>query len=365
MDRDSPIVIPDYVLSYTETLEGLGFNTRAIFAGVRIDFRHYKSQPRPLSINEVLRLLSTCYELFGMPYLGLAMGKKIRLTMHGMAGVSAMAQPTYAECLQAASRLSEKAFPPFSMEYFETDTTVGLRIVECLSLAPLSHFFIESLLVNFYNILHFLLGDECEPEYVAFTHSDRGYLKIYQRYFDCRLRFNAPCNEFVVSRQLAQRSLLLANKEIARIAEQDFLKSLPPINLNHLPQKLRLLLIRSMGAFPSLETAARRLGMSSRTLRRQLSSIGTSYHAELDLLRREFAINYLTGSDKCITEIALMLGFCDSSAFSKTFKKWTGESPSDFKRKHAPTDHPDANGEPDFRETATKDTGKIFANSFR
>ena len=95
-----------------------------------------------------------------------------------------------------------------------------------------------------------------------------------------------------------------------------------------------MVLIQSIGAFPSLESAARKLGMSGRTLRRQLNNLGTNYQNELDLLRQEFAINYLTKTDKCITEIALMLGFCDSSAFSKAFKKWTGESPREFKKNH-------------------------------
>ncbi|MEZ5504537.1 MAG: AraC family transcriptional regulator ligand-binding domain-containing protein [Gammaproteobacteria bacterium] len=316
-------------------MERLGFNPNDISHRIGLDYPHFKRNPAALSINQTTQMLTACYDLFKMPYLGLAMGKQMRLTIHGMAGVSAMAQPTYAECLQAASRLCEKAFPPFAMEYFETPTTVGLRIIECMSLAPVSHFFIESVAVNFYNILHFLLGDEYEPEYIAFAHPEPSYLNVYQRYFNCKIRFNADHHEFVVSRQLAHRELLLANKGIARMAEQDFLKSLPSINLNYLPKKLRLVLMQSMGAFPSLETAARKLGMSGRTLRRQLNSLGTNFQNELDLLRREFAISYLTKSDKCITEIALMLGFCDSSAFSKAFKKWTGESPREFKKKHA------------------------------
>lgn len=335
MDRDTPLILPDYVLSYAECMERLGFNPNDISQRVGLDYLHFKRNPAALSINQTTQMLSACYDLFKMPYLGLAMGKQMRLTIHGMAGVSAMAQPTYAECLQAASRLCEKAFPPFTMEYFETPTTVGLRIIECMSLAPVSHFFVESIAVNFYNILHFLLGDEYEPEYIAFAYPEPSYLNVYQRYFNCKIRFNAEHHEFVVSRQLAHRELLLANKGIARMAEQDFLKSLPSINLNYLPKKLRLVLMQSMGAFPSLETAARKLGMSGRTLRRQLNSLGTNFQNELDLLRREFAISYLTKSDKCITEIALMLGFCDSSAFSKAFKKWTGESPREFKKKHA------------------------------
>lgn len=335
MDRDTPIILPDYVVSYMEYPERIGLSLDVLCRNTDIDLRDFSYKPKMLSINQMLKLVQNGYDQLRMPFLGLAVGQQMRLTCHGMAGVSAMAQPTYAECLQAASRLCEKAFPPFTMEYFETDSTVGLRIMECISLAPLSHFFIESITVNFYNILHFLLGKEFEPEYIAFAYPEPKYSQIYARYFKCRIRFNAERNEFAVSKQLAQRELLLANKGIARMAEQDFLKSLPTINLNYLPKKLRLILIQSVGAFPSLETAARKLGMSGRTLRRQLSSLGTNFQNELDLLRREFAINYLTKSDKCITEIALMLGFCDSSAFSKAFKKWTGESPREFKKNHA------------------------------
>lgn len=335
MDRDTPVILPDYVLSYLEYPERLGVSPEQLCRNSGIDLAGYRYNPQPISINQALKLVQNCYDLLKMPYMGLAAGQQMRLTCHGMAGVSAMAQPTYAECLQAASRLCEKAFPPFTMEYFETANTVGLRTLECISLAPISHFFVESITVNFYNILHFLLGNEFEPEYISFAYPEPKYSQIYARYLKCKIRFNAEHNEFVVSKHLAQRELLLANKGIARMAEQDFLKSLPSINLNYLPKKLRLILIQSVGAFPSLETAARKLGMSGRTLRRQLSSLGTNFQNELDLLRREFAISYLTKSDKCITEIALMLGFCDSSAFSKAFKKWTGESPREFKKNHA------------------------------
>ena len=335
MDRDTPLIIPDYVLAYAECGERLGINPNDIARTANIDYTGFRRNPSTLSVNQVVTMIGACYDMLKMPYLGLAMGQQMRLTMHGMAGVSAMAQPSYSECLQAASRLCEKAFPPFTMEYFETANTVGLRIIECISLAPVSQFFVESIIVNFYNILHFLLGDEYEPEHISFAYPEPRYSNVYARYFNCRIHFNSEHSEFVVSKQLAQRELLLANKGIARMAEQDFLKSLPNLNLNYLPKKLRLVLIQSMGAFPSLETAARKLGMSGRTLRRQLNNLGTNFQNELDLLRREFAINYLTKSDKCITEISLMLGFCDSSAFSKAFKKWTGDSPREFKKKHA------------------------------
>lgn len=334
MDRNTPIVPSDYIFAYTDGQKNLGFDFSVIFNRIGLDYEDYRSNPFPLSINQVTQLVSKTYDYLKMPYLGLATGQQMRLTAHGMAGVSAMAQPTYAQCLQVASRLCRKIFPALTMEYIETADTVGLRIIESVSLAPYSHYFIETIAVNFYNIMHFLLGDEYQPEYIAFAYPEPDYRHIYHRYFRCKISFNAEHNEFVVSRQLAQQELLLANAGIARMAEQGFLNALPSINLNYLPKRLRLLLVQSVGAFPSMDAAARKLGMSGRTLRRQLSSAGTSFQNELDLLRREFAINYLATGNKSITEIALMLGYCDTAAFSKAFKKWTGESPSEFKSSH-------------------------------
>lgn len=334
MDRDTPIVPSDYIFAYTDGQKNLGFDLPVVFQQAGLNYHDYKINPFPLSINQVTQLVIKTYDYLKMPYLGLATGQQMRLTAHGMAGVSAMAQPTYAECLQVASRLCEKVFPALKMEYFETANTVGLRIIEYVSLAPVSHYFIETIAVNFYNILHFLLGNKYEPEYISFAFPEPDYRHIYNRYFKCKISFNTEHNEFVVSRHLAQQELLLANEGIARMAEQGFLNSLPGINLNYLPKRLRLLLLQSVGAFPSVEAAARKMGMSGRTLRRQLSSAGTSFQTELDLLRREFAISYLARSSKSITEIALMLGYCDSAAFSKAFKKWTGEAPSEFRGKH-------------------------------
>lgn len=342
MDRDTPIIPSDYVFAYTDGHNNLGFDLPDMFHRAGLNYSDYIISPFPLSINQITQLISAVYDHLKIPHLGLATGQQLHLTAHGMAGVAAMAQPTYAECLQVASRLCQKAFPALTMEYFESADTVGLRILERVSLAPVSRYFIETITVNFYNILHFLLGNESEPDYIAFAYPEPDYGPIYHQCFKCKIEFDAKHNEFVVPRHLANRELLLANNGIARKAEQKFLGSLPGINRNYLPKRLRLLLAQSVGAFPSVDVAARKLGMSGRTLRRQLNSEGTNYQSELNSIRQAFAVNYLTRSNKCIAEIAFMLGYWDATAFSKAFKKWTGESPGEFKNNHATDEFRDA-----------------------
>jgi AraC-like DNA-binding protein len=43
-------------------------------------------------------------------------------------------------------------------------------------------------------------------------------------------------------------------------------------------------------------------------------------------------VHYLRGTEKSVKEIAYILGFQESSNFSRVFKKWTGLTPLDFRR---------------------------------
>lgn len=335
LNKDKEIILSDYIFEVSKFAEKAGIDVSRIMKESGIIFSDYKQNPHPISVNTCNDLVSKLYCEFKIPYLGLAMGQQMRLTCHGMAGVSAMAQQTYGEALEAASRLCDTVFPIYSMLFSETKQHVGLSVSERISLSPNSNFYIELIFVNFYNILHFLLGDKYEPKYISFSHPEPKYSKVYSRYFKCKIIFDADINEFAVSPSVAKRELLLANRGIASMAEHTYANDLHNIDLDFLPQKLRLILIQSAGAFPSLETAARKIGISSRTLRRQLNSLGTNYQAELDTLRKEFAINYLTKSNKNITEIALRLGYCDTSSFSNAFKKWTGMSPIIFRKSNS------------------------------
>lgn len=88
------------------------------------------------------------------------------------------------------------------------------------------------------------------------------------------------------------------------------------------------------GDLPTLAESAAQLGVSPRGLSRRLNRLGTSFQKEVNRFRFERALGYLVRDDISVTDIALQLGFCDSSAFSNAFKRWTGMSPRQYKRMH-------------------------------
>ena len=82
---------------------------------------------------------------------------------------------------------------------------------------------------------------------------------------------------------------------------------------------------------PSFEELTGRLNMSPRTLRRRLEKEGTSYQRIKDNARRDVAITLLSREGLTVSEVAEQVGFSDPSAFHRSFKKWTGQSPGSYR----------------------------------
>ena len=82
---------------------------------------------------------------------------------------------------------------------------------------------------------------------------------------------------------------------------------------------------------PSFEALTGLLNMSARTLRRRLEREGTSYQRIKDIARRDVAISLLSQQGMTVSQVAEQVGFSDPSAFHRSFKKWTGQSPGSYR----------------------------------
>ena len=121
--------------------------------------------------------------------------------------------------------------------------------------------------------------------------------------------------------ELAEMHQSLLEKKLARIQLPKILSDVQQV----LHNTLSLELDRS--------ALAAQLAISPRTLQRKLHEVGTSFQQLLDSERQRRAIDLLTNTRQTIDEISLALGFSESSAFSRAFKRWQGVSPHHFRIK--------------------------------
>jgi AraC-like DNA-binding protein len=91
------------------------------------------------------------------------------------------------------------------------------------------------------------------------------------------------------------------------------------------------------GREPTLAAAARRLGVTGRTLQRRLAAEGTRFASLVDDVRRERAEAFLRAGDVAVAEVSWLVGFSEQSAFTRAFRRWTGRSPTEYRRAATPS----------------------------
>src|SRR5262249_39355918 len=84
---------------------------------------------------------------------------------------------------------------------------------------------------------------------------------------------------------------------------------------------------------PGLPMVARRLRTSRRTLQRRLRVVGLTYGGVLQQVRCQLAEQMLTDPERKIGEVARALGYTQPGHFPRAFRRWTGLTPRDFRRR--------------------------------
>lgn len=100
-----------------------------------------------------------------------------------------------------------------------------------------------------------------------------------------------------------------------------------------LTDKVRNLLATELSrGHPTAARIAVRLHMSPRTLGRKLEKEGTTFTAILEDLRQRLARQFVGGQEIGLSEVAFLLGFSDVSVFHRAFRRWTGQTPLEYRR---------------------------------
>jgi AraC-like DNA-binding protein len=171
---------------------------------------------------------------------------------------------------------------------------------------------------------------------VTFTHRLPPDVGEHERVFGCPVRFEAEHNRLVLDRSAWEAPTSGAHPGVlgVLIEHADLLLSRLPRGPDLIERTRRAIGGRLRGGDPSLESVARELGMSERSLQRHLHELGYTFNALADEVREATARLYLEQPDIALAEIGYLLGFADQTAFHRAFKRWTGRTPKQA-RTHA------------------------------
>lgn len=145
--------------------------------------------------------------------------------------------------------------------------------------------------------------------------------------------FEAEYDGFEVPSELLARPLALSNAGMRAYFDKQCAEASARFEADAaLTGKVRRLVIEGMnGQLPTMAEVARALGMSVRSLHRALDAEDTKFNDLVDDVRREFSQRYLARAGLNISEVSYLVGFSDTSAFFKAFKRWTGQAPGEYR----------------------------------
>jgi len=172
------------------------------------------------------------------------------------------------------------------------------------------------------------------PSAVYLEHAAPSTTTEHENYFGCPVHFGAADDAISIADEALDHPNHLADDGISRFllahleAEIDALEdrgSLGDLARRTISQSL------SEGV-PKMADVARRLAMSERTLQRRLSEQSLSFQNLVEDTRRLLATNLLRQVRYSMSEVAFLTGFSEQSAFNRAFKRWTGRTPTAFRK---------------------------------
>jgi len=175
-----------------------------------------------------------------------------------------------------------------------------------------------------------LFGDQWQPLRVSMRHTCMGQAADYERFFGCPVLFEQPIDSIQASAQtLGLRPLEQRPQLKSHLLEEYAHRHQVPADL---ASQVRLILQSILPTGEArLKVVARLLERHPRSLQQALQSQSLSFRELLDEVRYSEARQQLQLSNQSITDLALHLGYADETAFSRAFRRWSGQAPRQWR----------------------------------
>jgi AraC-like DNA-binding protein len=323
-----------FLQALSEAVEQSGVSREKLLSAAGFSAEQPYAVEDRLSRAEAYRVCELALDLTHDPALGLHWGEKHTSNAFGPFSHLIAHAPSLRHGLKSLSEYNQLIGDDCSYRLLEHD---GIVKIVCLPLSGASlrvqRFVFELTAVGFYRLVR-SFSPHTRPIRVAFSFDAPAFYHEYSRIFDHEVLFNQPSTEIAFDAALldtpspykdagmhdALRALV--ERRIARFKPQ------APFS-----QRVREVLVQQARLQRvDMGLVARSLGLSVRSLRRRLTSECKSYHEiERDALAA-VAMDMLRNGRMTIQEVAYQMGFSSSTAFHHAFKRWTGMTPTAFRK---------------------------------
>ncbi len=333
MTLAEPITVSGSVLAQLFLyLESLQVDPDAFLRSLGIAPQTVRSPDAYLSVETYLRIQDEAAEYIHDPYLGLHMGEYVQPGSWSILGYLMMNCKTLGEAFEKSGR-----YHRIIGNMISARAELGLGSVRVIYFTPphappMSRHCFESAFVSSLRLARDLTGQAIAPLDVTFTWPEPQSRAEYERIFACPVRFGQKDNAMTLDMRIGKLPVRMANPALLEHFEkyaQDFLAQMEQ-NTVTTQAVTKIILARLDDESLSIEKVAREMALSVRTLQKRLQAEGVLFSDLLRDIRQRLAQKYLR-EGYSVEQITYLLGFSEPSVFRKSFKKWLGVTPKEYR----------------------------------
>jgi AraC-like DNA-binding protein len=321
------------ILPLLEYLENEGFDLKTILKRVDIPQSALEDTSTRFPKRKFQALWQLASEVTGDPAIALRVSTMVKTNTLGIIGYLASVSESGRNAFELVRGLTPLLWENVECD-LESDGEVAFLRCSTDSIPQASRFITEYATGLAVTMSRVFGAARADPLEARFSYSAPAYADEYERILRLPIRFDAGEDGVLLPISMMDSLNPSADAALRLLLERyaaDQLARIPTSAPFFQRVRARILSMLPLGGVTA-DTIAAQFSMSNRTLRRRLQEESTSYQDILDDVRVELARHYLTKEKRRIDEVALLLGFSDPSAFTKAFRRWTGQTPADFVR---------------------------------
>ena len=281
------------------------------------------------------------FRLSRRPTTGLLLGLAMNLSRWGVVAIALLSARTLGHALSLAGRYRALLRSRFTLSAEDLGGQVALRIARRDSMEyPVNEVFaLEFLTGTLQTQIANLLAIPFHFQGIHLVHAAPSYWREVRELVGCEVLYGAADNLLVLRREELEQPLPLRNPLLQRQALRLCEAELARVNREqegHCLWLVRGALARYPDSVPSMRQIATALGCSERTLRRRLAASQASFQELQRQHQLQVALSGLGHLQTTVATVAAHAGFRDEGSFRQAFKRWTGLTPTQYRRQNRP-----------------------------
>lgn len=322
-----------YGLLLLDVVSRWGYNDETLFAPFNLTSEQLADPDYRISTPVANELVKHALNLTGETTLGYHIGTQMRISIHGFIGYAIMTAKDITEAIALAARFIQLRLP-FLQLYFSTFGPKATLQLQCdIEFEPLRTEIVLGLTIGIMSMAKAITGIEDLAGDVDLDFPEPEGFEKYRNKLSSTIRFNQPHLISSFDKKYLGLKLINSDPIASQVAINQCEAELSALGeRRRLAMRVRDILSNSEQHYLSIENVAECLHMSDRTLKRQLAAEGTSFSTLVDEVRYRHATSLLSRTDYSLEQIADELGYSDVANFSRAFKRWSGRSPSNWRK---------------------------------